>query len=481
MKKIIIYVICISALLALSGCGNKQDCKLLENASPETSAMSFYYFDGEKTIVKWLYDQEKEKKIIDEINKLHTQSVDFDIANSTIDSCYGLEIVDKEGYEIWLTYIDGIWLLKNCATYKAEYDFKALYESIPETDTDSWDSGIGMPNSAILGQNDVRFYAKAQDLSNEKNGIVLSITSIEDGIVTVKVQNNTDNDFEYGEYYSLQKEVDGQWYTLPVKLSNFGFNDIGIILGAGESREEKCDISIYGGLQAGHYKLEKEGMATDFYVESDNSMHANVDSECECAELEIPALIKVNGLLYYDSAEISTEGRCGMMDGTIDSVCEGDIPEQDNQSNFGSGYNYQYGVDTIEVSIDDEWHIFKKFDYDEWNILPEYVYYGDNPIEKAITEYYLSNNYHYEMKPSVAIPAFCIFMSEADENDTDMVKVYGNYWLFVYEKDGTTLENISGGEAPGVMYVKRNGDEYIVDHFEQVRDGSYYTDDIKAI
>ena len=117
--------------------------------------------------------------------------------------------------------------------------------------------------------------------------------------------------------------------------------------------------------------------------------------------------------------------------------------EQQNQED--SGYNYQYGVDTIEVSIDDEWHIFKKFDYDEWNILPEYVYYGDDPIEKAITEYYLSNNYHYEMKPSVAIPAFCIFMSEADENDTDMVKVYGNYWLFVYEKDGTTLENISGG------------------------------------
>ena len=133
------------------------------------------------------------------------------------------------------------------------------------------------------------------------------------------------------------------------------------------------------------------------------------------------ALIRVNGYLYYDSAETSTELRCGMMDGTIDSVCEGDIPAQDNQSNFGSGYNYQYGVDTIEVSIDDEWHIFKKFDYDEWNILPEYVYYGDDPIEKAITEYYLSNNYHYEMKSSVAIPAFCIFMSEADENDTDMV------------------------------------------------------------
>ena len=114
-------------------------------------------------------------------------------------------------------------------------------------------------------------------------------------------------------------------------------------------------------------------------------------------------------------------------------------------------------------------------------LLPEYVYYGDDPIEKAITEYFLSNNYHYEMKPGVAIPAFCIFMSEVDKNDADVVKVYGNYWLFVYEKVGTTLECISGGEVPGVMYVRKKGDEYVVDHFEQVRDGSYYTDDIKAI
>ncbi len=118
---------------------------------------------------------------------------------------------------------------------------------------------------------------------------------------------------------------------------------------------------------------------------------------------------------------------------------------------------------------------------DECNILPEYVYYGDDPIEKAITEYYLADNYHYEMKASVAIPAFCIFMTEVDENNADIVKVYGNYWLFVYEKVGTTLENISGGEAPGVMYVKKNDDKYVVDHFEQVRDGSYYADDIKAI
>src|SRR5574344_2664978 len=147
--------------------------------------------------------------------------------------------------------------------------------------------------------------------------------------------------------------------------------------------------------------IPTEGTIEVVNTECDNNIEETYADDSESAELEWPALIRVNGYLYYDSAETSTELRCGMMDGTIDSVCEGDIPEQDNQSNFGSGYNYQYGVDTIEVLIDDEWHIFKKFDYEEWNILPEYVYYGNDPIEKAITEYYLSNNYHYEMKPSV--------------------------------------------------------------------------------
>ena len=166
-------------------------------------------------------------------------------------------------------------------------------------------------------------------------------------------------------------------------------------------------------------------------TENNNIEEPDVD-DSESAEWEYPRLIRVNGYLFYDCAEISTELRCGMMDGTIDSVCDGDIPSEDNQSNFGSGYNYQYGADTIEVSIDDEWHIFKKIDYDEWNILPEYVYSGNDPNVRAITEYLLANNYHYEMKAAVAIPAFFIFMEEVDENNADTAKVYGNYWVFVY-------------------------------------------------
>lgn len=90
----------------------------------------------------------------------------------------------------------------------------------------------------------------------------------------------------------------------------------------------------------------------------------------ESAEVDYPALVMVQGVLYYDSTEISTEGRCGMLDGTIDSKCEGKIPTEDNQSNFGTGYGYQVGPDCVEILIDSEWHVFKLFVASEWDFLP---------------------------------------------------------------------------------------------------------------
>ena len=63
-------------------------------------------------------------------------------------------------------------------------------------------------------------------------------------------------------------------------------------------------------------------------------------------------MVRVNGRLYYDTGRESREtGRCGTMDGEITSTVDGtEIPMEDNQSNFGSGFGYQYGKDdTIEI------------------------------------------------------------------------------------------------------------------------------------
>ncbi|MBQ9166536.1 MAG: hypothetical protein IJX71_06410 [Oscillospiraceae bacterium] len=74
-------------------------------------------------------------------------------------------------------------------------------------------------------------------------------------------------------------------------------------------------------------------------------------------------MVMVDGQLYYDTGRRNNEvSRCGVMDGEITSSVEGwEVPTEDNQSNFGSGYSYQWGSKEgeIEVKIEDNWLVFE--------------------------------------------------------------------------------------------------------------------------
>lgn len=73
-------------------------------------------------------------------------------------------------------------------------------------------------------------------------------------------------------------------------------------------------------------------------------------------------MVMVNGTLYLDTGHESTiEARCGMMDGKITSAVEQNKqPTENDQSNFGTGYGYQYGPvkGTIEIYMNEKWWVF---------------------------------------------------------------------------------------------------------------------------
>ena len=77
----------------------------------------------------------------------------------------------------------------------------------------------------------------------------------------------------------------------------------------------------------------------------------------------MPRMLMVAGVLYEDAGcEDTTEGRCGNMDGEITSSVESwQQPEEDGQSNFGSGFGYQIGMepDTLEILQDGHWLVFR--------------------------------------------------------------------------------------------------------------------------
>ena len=82
----------------------------------------------------------------------------------------------------------------------------------------------------------------------------------------------------------------------------------------------------------------------------------------EAETWDLISMVMVNGTLYLDTGhESKIEARCGVMDGEITSRVDGSKqPTVDDQSNFGTGYGYQYGAteETIELFMNGKWWIF---------------------------------------------------------------------------------------------------------------------------
>lgn len=74
-------------------------------------------------------------------------------------------------------------------------------------------------------------------------------------------------------------------------------------------------------------------------------------------------MVMVDGELYYDTGrESDITGRCGVMDGEIDSEVDGtEVPVKDNQSNFGTGFGYQrVDENSIDVYMNEKWIRFER-------------------------------------------------------------------------------------------------------------------------
>ena len=75
-------------------------------------------------------------------------------------------------------------------------------------------------------------------------------------------------------------------------------------------------------------------------------------------------MVMADGAMYYDTGRESTvTGRCGVMDGEITSaVDQTEVPSENDQSNFGAGYGYQWGPEegTLEVCMDGKWLVFER-------------------------------------------------------------------------------------------------------------------------
>ncbi len=112
--------------------------------------------------------------------------------------------------------------------------------------------------------------------------------------------------------------------------------------------------------------------------------------------------------------------------------------------------------------------------------LPIYAYMGNDPIMREICRYMVAIDLPaVSERGETEIPAPVIL--KIDDSNPQDIKVWGNFWSYSYTQNGSTLTCEGGGEQPGIMHLAKTADGYIVIGFDGVRDGSYFTDDLRAL
>lgn len=99
------------------------------------------------------------------------------------------------------------------------------------------------------------------DTLNNFEGVSMTVKkgSVSQTELIVVFENSSNKQAIYGDYFSLEKKLDGDWYQVPTIIDEYGFDDIGYELGPSEPSELKVDWEwLYGKLGAGEYRIIKD-------------------------------------------------------------------------------------------------------------------------------------------------------------------------------------------------------------------------------
>ena len=110
-------------------------------------------------------------------------------------------------------------------------------------------------------------------------------------------------------------------------------------------------------------------------------------------------------------------------------------------------------------------------------ILPAFSYEGEDEYLGAVCRYLTEENAIWYTQADVSIPAPVILRIEDD--DSEDIRIWGNFWMFSYSVNGPRLYMESGGEMPGIMHLKKDDDGVSVVSVETAGDGEAYMKDIE--
>ena len=155
---------------------------------------------------------------------------------------------------------------------------------------------------------------------------------------------------------------------------------------------------VLGMAGCGTNQENKEPVSGNVSVEIENKENDDVVQNEQTADTgSYPPCVMVDGVIYKDTGYVASMPGCGTMDGEIVSTVAGtELPSENNQSNFGSGYHYQRSSEgQLIVVIDDERIIFRDIEKekeitDDGELLVTHVSTAEGFCQMNDGEYYVS-------------------------------------------------------------------------------------------
>lgn len=253
----------VSAPLVLTG------ADLLANASPETSALAFYTYDGETVEQRYLFEEAETERLLGALSAVTlTEAADWSPADLAA-PIYGIEIGGQDGWTVQGAWSNGTWIAQDGTAYRFDYDFSTLTEKYSWSEATEWQTTTILPCARFLAQAVDGWHTEWMTPSATlvaPAGITARLIQNDAESVTIALTNNSGSDWTYGEDFSLQVLLDGVWYNVPEMPGNWAFNTLGYSLPAGETTERTYRLDLYGSLPAGTYRLETEGLTVEFRI-----------------------------------------------------------------------------------------------------------------------------------------------------------------------------------------------------------------------
>jgi len=137
--------------------------------------------------------------------------------------------------------------------------------------------------------------------------VSISISDISLTGATITIKDTNKKPYTYGQWYKIEKQINGKWYEVKTIIENYGFNSIGYL--PDKNNEIKFVMNwewLYGRLPLGSYRIIKE--VGKQYIGVEFGIATTSDKKLEVIKPEIHNTIKFSKYLERDNRSIYLRG-----------------------------------------------------------------------------------------------------------------------------------------------------------------------------